>query len=223
MLSSPNTRRWARHEADLPVHVAAVCTLARTAIPGRGTEISEGGMALYVGIESRPRDLIEIEFHSPLNARVTGVIRNRSGYCYGLEFLNPLVMEKGSEPLPAWPKPDTEDASDVLTPAAMKMFEAIRSTHGDAAAYALLARVLELDSRPAESRKAIIRALASFVRTRNESFRQRRSNMERLRKDLALVRQVSSMLLSAQQEGRIDPRLPEIICGLPHLLQGECP
>jgi hypothetical protein len=219
MLPSSNTRRWARHEADLPVRVAAVGTRIRTPVPGRGTEISEGGMALYVGIESRPHDLIDIEFHSSLNARVTGVIRSRSGYCYGLEFLNPLVMDKGSEGLPAWPKPDSEEPSAILTPAAMKIFEAIRSARGDAAAYILLARVLDLDSRPADSRKAITKALASFVRIRNEGLRGRRASVECLRKELALVRRVSSLLAIATEEGDIDPQLPELICALPDLLK----
>jgi hypothetical protein len=219
MLSSTNTRRWARHEADLPVRVAAVGTLTRTPVPGRGTEISAGGMAVYVGIESRPHDLIEIEFHSSLNACITGGIRNRSGYCYGLEFLSPLVLDKCSEDLPPWPKPDADEPSDVLTPEAMKIFEAIKCTHGDAAAYALLARVLEMDSRPAESRKAIIKALASFVRLRNESLRGRRATIQRLRKELDIFRVVSSMLAEAQEKGRIDPRLTELICAMPHLLR----
>lgn len=218
MSSSSNIRRWARHEADLPVRVAAVGTRTRMPIPGRGTEISEGGMALYVGIESRPHDLIEIEFYSSLNARVTGVIRNRSGYCYGLEFLNPLAIEKASQTLPAWPQPECDEPSQILDPEALKMFEIIRSTRGDPAAYALLARVLELDSRPAESRKAIVRAVSSFVRVRQESLRTRRATLENLRKELGFFRQLSSMLATAKEHGRIDPRLPEIICTLPDRL-----
>src|SRR5512133_2508191 len=101
----------------------------------------------------------------------------------------------------------------------MKIFEAIKSTRGDAAAYALLARVLELDSRPAESRKAIIKALASFVRVRNMSIRDRGMKMQRLRKELGLFRLLSSMLTEAQKKGQIDPRLPAIICAIPGLVK----
>jgi len=212
-----NTRRWVRHEADLPVLVAAVGTRTRTPVPGRGTDISEGGMALYVGLESRPYDLVEIEFHSSLNARLTGVIRNRSGYCYGLEFLSPLLMEREPQPSRSWPQPDSDAPTDVLGPAALKMFEKLRKEKGDANAYAILGRVLALDTRPADARKAMIRALSSLIRTRNENLRARRAAIESLRRELELFRRIKPLLAEAQEAGEIDPGLPEIICALPDL------
>jgi len=214
-----NTRRWTRHEADLPVHVAAVGTKTRTLVPGRGTEISEGGMALYVGIESRTHDLIEIEFHSLLNARVTGVIRSRSGYCYGLEFLNPLAIEKESPTVCRLTGADSEDPSGLLTPGALKMFEQMRGQQGDAAAYAVLARVLALDRRPAEARQAIVRALTSFVRRRNENLRIRRAAIDHLRRELNLFRRLTPLLADANESGEIDPGLPELISSLPDLFR----
>jgi hypothetical protein len=215
-----NTRRWPRHEADLPVQVAAVGTRTRTLVPGRGTEISEGGMALYVGIDSRAYDLIEIEFHSLLNARITGVIRSRSGYCYGLEFLSPLAIEKESSQLR--PVQGLEsDPTEVLTPGARKLFEQLRATRGDASAYAVLARVFDLDRRPAEARQAVIKALASFVRRRNESLRVRRAAIERLRRELNIFRRLTPLLADAREQGEIDPRLPELISALPVLFRGR--
>jgi PilZ domain-containing protein len=217
--SPVNTRRWPRHEADLPVQVAAVGTRTCTAVPGRGTEISEGGMALYVGIESRPHDLIEVEFYSSLHARITGVIRSRSGYCYGLEFLSPLVLEtQPANPTPAL-KPDLEEPSEHLTPGAMKVFEKIRAAQGDAAAYAILARVLDLDHRPTQARRAIVQALTSFVRRRNENLRIRRVAIEHLRRELSILRRLTPLLADAQEDGVIDPGLPELIAALPKLFR----
>ena len=31
---------------------------------------------------------IEVEFQIPSKLRVAGIIRNRTGYCFGLEFIN---------------------------------------------------------------------------------------------------------------------------------------
>jgi hypothetical protein len=176
-------------------------------------------MALYVGIESRTHDLIEIEFYSSLNARVTGVIRSRSGYCYGLEFLSPLAIEKESHESRSLSKPSPEDPSEILTPGALKIFEKIKAAQGDAAAYAVLARVLDLDRRPAEARQAVVKALTSFIRRRNENLRIRRAAIQHLRRELNLFRRLSPLLADAQQEDEIDPGLPELISALPDLFR----
>jgi len=56
-----NTRRWPRHQVDLPVSIVLNGT-PRMVVPGRATEISEGGMALYAGmIHPKPGDLMEID------------------------------------------------------------------------------------------------------------------------------------------------------------------
>jgi hypothetical protein len=62
-------------------------------VPGRGTEMSEGGMALYAGIALDPGDLMEVEFLTPNHARMLGVVRDRNGFCIGLEFVTPLTPE----------------------------------------------------------------------------------------------------------------------------------
>jgi PilZ domain len=90
MLSPANTRRSRRYQVDLPVRVFLQDGTSSLEIPGRGTEISERGMALYAGIQKQLGDIIDLEFQSPGHHRTTGKIRSRSGYCYGLEFVTPL-------------------------------------------------------------------------------------------------------------------------------------
>jgi putative methionine-R-sulfoxide reductase with GAF domain len=85
------TRRWQRHLVDLPVRILPRNGISQTALPGRLSEISEGGMSLYVGIHLEPGDLMEVEFETPYRARVSGIVRSRVGYCFGLEFLTPLL------------------------------------------------------------------------------------------------------------------------------------
>jgi hypothetical protein len=48
-------------------------------------------MALYVGIHLEPGDLMDVEFETFHFARVTGIVRSKTGYCFGLEFLAPLL------------------------------------------------------------------------------------------------------------------------------------
>jgi len=87
---SPNTRRWRRLPVDLPVRVVTAKGFSTTVVPGRGTEMSEGGMVLYAGVLLNPGDLLEVEFDTPCHSRMTAIVRSRTGFCFGLEFIAPL-------------------------------------------------------------------------------------------------------------------------------------
>src|SRR5215469_9684668 len=52
-------------------------------------------MELYGGVQRRPGDLMEVEFQAAGIPRVAGVVRSRSGFCFGLEFLSLLPAEAG--------------------------------------------------------------------------------------------------------------------------------
>ncbi|MFZ0285570.1 MAG: PilZ domain-containing protein [Terriglobales bacterium] len=90
MQSPANTRRWPRYPVNLPVSVLLCDGSREKQVSGLGIEISEGGMSLYAGIPLQPGDLTEIEFRHPHNARLTAVVRNRTGYWFGLEFISRL-------------------------------------------------------------------------------------------------------------------------------------
>lgn len=63
--------------------------MASSLFDGRGNELSEGGMALTAGVELRLGDLVDIEFTPPYSGsplRHRGIVRNRTGYRYGIEF-----------------------------------------------------------------------------------------------------------------------------------------
>jgi hypothetical protein len=82
-----NTRRWQRYQVDLPVRVVFRSRILDLDVQGLGTELSRGGMALYAGLPLQEGDPVEVQFQTPSNLRVAGVIRNRTGYYFGLEFL----------------------------------------------------------------------------------------------------------------------------------------
>lgn len=86
----PNTRRWRRLPVDFPVRVVTARGFSTTVIPGRGTELSQGGMVLYAGALLTPGDVLEIQFDTACHSKMTAIVRSRDGFCFGLEFLAPL-------------------------------------------------------------------------------------------------------------------------------------
>jgi PilZ domain-containing protein len=107
-----NTRRWQRHPVELAVRVVPRGGDSKLAIQGRGIEISEGGMTLYAGLALKPGDFMDLEFETPGHTRVSAIVRSRTGYCFGLEFLTPLGTET-SKPSPPAPAPSPSNNGDV--------------------------------------------------------------------------------------------------------------
>jgi len=83
-------RRWPRYKLNVPLRVVVDTGEKVRIIDGRGTELNEGGMRLFAGVELKVGNLISIEFTPPYSGepvRVRSEVRNRSGYTYGIEFL----------------------------------------------------------------------------------------------------------------------------------------
>lgn len=81
-----NTRRWPRYHVYLPVIIAANTGTANIAVPGLVSELSRSGMELYGGVNLQPGDVMEVQFQTSGRVRVAGVVRSRSGFCFGIEF-----------------------------------------------------------------------------------------------------------------------------------------
>src|SRR5580704_4972643 len=83
-------RRWERRPVDMPIRVVADDMTGTGVILGRGTKMSAGGICLFalanlaigaqIGVEL-------IDSHRGTPVRVSGIVRNRSVYLYGVEFL----------------------------------------------------------------------------------------------------------------------------------------
>ncbi len=84
-----NNRRWSRYQVDLRVKVlTGVATMNRDYF-GRGSDISEGGMRVFVPAELAIGDAITIELPLPYSEQklaIRGVVRNRLGFSYGIEY-----------------------------------------------------------------------------------------------------------------------------------------
>jgi hypothetical protein len=99
-MDSINTRRWPRYQVHLPVFIVGNSAAKNITVPGLVCELSCAGMELYGGVNLQPGDEMEVEFQTSVRLRVAGVVRNRSGFCFGLEFRS------------MWTKP--EEPADVL-------------------------------------------------------------------------------------------------------------
>ncbi len=83
-------RRWPRLKLQVPVTVIVRKYGKTVFVVGRGTDINDGGIAVFAGTELQIGEEVEISFTppyrgDPLVART--VVRNRRGYVYGMEFL----------------------------------------------------------------------------------------------------------------------------------------
>ena len=91
-------RRWQRSKIDVPIRLIFWNSLHTAKIvDARGRDMSEGGMAVFAGVELRIGDIIEIEFtpaYSGQPLRVKAEVRNRRGYSYGIEFLSDTNAEQ---------------------------------------------------------------------------------------------------------------------------------
>lgn len=91
-------RRWERSQIDVPIRLIFWNSLHTAKIvDARGRDMSEGGMAVFAGVELRIGDIIEVEFtpaYSGQPLRVKAEVRNRRGYSYGIEFLNDTTIEQ---------------------------------------------------------------------------------------------------------------------------------
>lgn len=71
-------------------------------------------MTLYAGLPLQPGDFMDLEFQTPGRTRVGAVIRSRTGYCFGVEFLTPLGSER-PKPASAVPPSPASHGGDLRT------------------------------------------------------------------------------------------------------------
>jgi hypothetical protein len=82
-------RSCQRYRLDLPIRIIAMREEGPRIVEGRATDICEGGVLVYAGIELRSGDKVTLEFTPPYSStpvRAPGVVRHRRGYNYGVEF-----------------------------------------------------------------------------------------------------------------------------------------
>jgi hypothetical protein len=83
------SRRWARHNVDMPVFVVISMLMKVAIAQGRGSALNCGGLAVS-GVELSIGEQIAVEFPSPYSGqrrKMRGVVRDRYGDSCGIEFI----------------------------------------------------------------------------------------------------------------------------------------
>jgi hypothetical protein len=148
----------------LPVRIITANDTSEITVPGLTTEISQGGMALYGGVPLQPGDLMAVEFQTADRLRVAASVRDRSGYCFGLEFLGLLPSDES---------------------------EAVASALGETAGN--LAEPLTLEVAPSDAARVRVaqgedEILALFLERHEAYLHQNELEIQRLRNEIQEIR-----------------------------------
>ena len=90
-------RRWERQSVLIPVNVTVFFDGQRSSFRGQASDISRGGMRLFLTRELPFGASLTLEFLIPYNTTefiLRGVVRNRDGFTHGVEFLNPTPHQQ---------------------------------------------------------------------------------------------------------------------------------
>ncbi len=83
-------RRSPRYSVDVRLRLIISQGGKKVVVHGRGNDISENGMAMFVAHDLEVGTRAEVEFTLPYSRqplRVGATLRNRNGYRYGVEFM----------------------------------------------------------------------------------------------------------------------------------------
>ena len=93
-MEQPQTgvRRWERFAVDLRFKASFKRNGMPLTVFGRGSDVSQGGMAAYIPSELAVGASVDLELSLPYVSgeqpiRITAAVRNRNGFRYGLEYL----------------------------------------------------------------------------------------------------------------------------------------
>jgi len=92
MSDDRSARRWARHAVTIPVNVSLMVDGQRTKFHSQACDISRGGLSLFMTREIGIGVGLQLDFILPYSSTpltVRGVVRTRTGFNHGIEFVSP--------------------------------------------------------------------------------------------------------------------------------------
>jgi c-di-GMP-binding flagellar brake protein YcgR len=89
--AAKSARRWERFKVTVRVHISYSRDGAKLESNGTAHDISIGGMALFLPRDLKVGESIRATFTLPYSdtLAITGIVRNRQSFEYGIEFVNP--------------------------------------------------------------------------------------------------------------------------------------
>jgi len=97
MFNGIEQRRWERYNVTLNVDITAVINGQSFCLSGQAGDVSRGGLRLFVTRMFEPGTLLTLEFLLPYHSSeliLRGIVRNRSGFTHGIEFLDPTPHQQ---------------------------------------------------------------------------------------------------------------------------------
>ena len=97
MLDLKTRRRWERHDVTIAVNIETVVNGERSSFSGQASDISQGGLRLFLTRSLDPGTSVRMEFQLPYHSDelvIRGVVRNRSGFTHGVEFITPTPFQQ---------------------------------------------------------------------------------------------------------------------------------
>jgi len=88
--SQSERRRWERYPVNLRTKITINCGGETSSFFGEATDLSHGGLKLFMPRDVAAGIIVLVELAFPYNARsvaLRGMIRNRAGFSYGIEFI----------------------------------------------------------------------------------------------------------------------------------------
>jgi hypothetical protein len=93
----PQQRRWERYQVKIRIKITLNANGETVSFHGEASDVSQGGLRLFMPRDLEPGIIVLLEFSLPYNSRVMtirGLLRNRSGFSYGVEFMNPTAYQR---------------------------------------------------------------------------------------------------------------------------------
>lgn len=97
MFKGIEQRRWERYNVNLNVDVTTTIDGQSCRFGGQAGDVSKGGLRLFVTRIFEPGTLLTLEFLLPYYSSelvLRGIVRNRSGFTHGIEFLDPTPHQQ---------------------------------------------------------------------------------------------------------------------------------
>lgn len=93
----PESRRFQRYRVDLRLRMITGPVNNNRTVFARGSNISEGGLRAFVPADLILGDMVTLELILPYSEKkisVRGMLRNREGFSYGVEYAASTTQEE---------------------------------------------------------------------------------------------------------------------------------
>ncbi len=90
-------RRWERYPVKIRTKITINQNGKSSLLHGEASDVSRGGLKLFIPRDLEPGFIVLMELSLPYHSQVMairGILRNRHGFNYGIEFVNPTQQEQ---------------------------------------------------------------------------------------------------------------------------------